>query len=99
GHPTKPIRLPFADSRMPDVCACRAMTASGPWACAQGSVLLPREVDDAADLGAELVPVDDAVNHAGVDKELGALEALGELLADGLLDDARAGEADERLGL
>ncbi len=31
-------------------------------------------------------------------QELGALEAFREFLADGLLDDARAGEADERAG-
>jgi hypothetical protein len=32
------------------------------------------------------------------EEELGALEAFGELLADGLFDDAGAGEADERAG-
>jgi len=33
------------------------------------------------------------------EKELGALEAFGKLLADGLFDDARSGEADQRAGL
>ena len=41
---------------------------------------------------------DDGVEHAVFEQELGALEALGELLADGLLDDAGAGEADEGAG-
>ena len=43
--------------------------------------------------------LDDRVDHAVLEQELGALEALGQLLADGLLDDARPGEADERLRL
>ena len=34
-----------------------------------------------------------------LEQELAALEALGQALADGLLDDPRAGEADQRLGL
>ena len=33
-----------------------------------------------------------------LEQELGALEALGELLADGLLDHAGTSEADERFG-
>ena len=52
-----------------------------------------------ADRLAELVAVDDHVDHAVVAQIFGALEAFGQLLADGLLDDARAGEADQRAGL
>ena len=48
---------------------------------------------------AQLVAVHDHVDHAVRQQVLGLLEALGQLLADGLLDDARAGEADERAGL
>ena len=42
---------------------------------------------------------DDGVHHAVLEQELRALEALGQLLADGLLDDPRPGEADQRLRL
>ena len=38
------------------------------------------------------------VEHAVLQQELAALEAFGQLLADGLLDDARAGEADQGAG-
>ena len=41
----------------------------------------------------------DHVDHAVLQQIFRALEALGQLLADGLLDDARAGEADDRAGL
>ena len=47
----------------------------------------------------QLAPVDDQVEHAALEQELAALEAVGQLLADGLLDDARPGEADQRLRL
>src|SRR4051794_32651451 len=40
----------------------------------------------------------DGVEEAVFEEELGALEAFGELLADGLLDDAGTGEADEGSG-
>ena len=54
---------------------------------------------DAAQRLAHLVAVHDHVDHAVRQQIFGALEALGKLLADGLLDDARTGEADERAGL
>src|SRR3712207_6977213 len=40
-----------------------------------------------------------SVDHAVLLQILGALKAVGQLLADGLLDDAWAGEADERARL
>src|SRR6266446_4624501 len=43
--------------------------------------------------------MDDGVEKSMLEKELGALESFGELLANGLLDDAGAGEADECAGL
>ena len=52
----------------------------------------PREV------GAQLVAVDHHVDHAVVPEIFGALKAFRQLLADGLLDDARPGEADQRAG-
>src|ERR1700675_2679680 len=43
--------------------------------------------------------MDDGVEKAVLEKKLRALESFGKLLADGLLDDAGASEADERAGL
>src|SRR5229473_1599811 len=42
--------------------------------------------------------MDDGVEETVFEEEFGALETFGEFLADGLLDDARAGETDERAG-
>ena len=56
----------------------------------------------AAQLGqrrAQLVAMHHHVDHAVVEQIFGSLEAVGQLLADGLLDHARAGEADQRAGL
>ena len=57
------------------------------------------EAQHAGDDVLQLAPIDDDVEHAVLEQELAALEALGQLLPDRLLDDARAGEADERLRL
>ena len=43
--------------------------------------------------------MDDPVEEAVFEEELAGLEAFGELDADGLGDDLRAGEADQGLGL
>src|SRR3954469_1512805 len=59
------------------------------------SGLLARIVDDPGDLGAQVLPLDHPVDEARREQELGALEALGQLLADGLLDHPRPGEADQ----
>src|SRR5690554_5004162 len=48
------------------------------------------------DLIARLPPVDDHVDRALLEQELGALETFGQRLAGGLLDHARPGEADQR---
>src|SRR5918994_6228568 len=47
----------------------------------------------------QLAAIDDQIEHAALDQELAALEALGKLLTDRLFDDARAGKPDERLRL
>ena len=52
-----------------------------------------------ASVGFHFAPIDHQVDHALLEQELAALKALGQLLADGLLDDARAGKPDERLRL
>ena len=44
-----------------------------------------------------LAPIDDQIEHALLEQELDSLKALGQLLTDRLLDDARPGEADQRL--
>src|SRR5271155_1128729 len=57
------------------------------------------EVEGAGQVGLELAAGDYGVEEAVLEEEFGALEAFGELLTDGLLDDALAGEADECSGL
>src|SRR6266478_926159 len=57
-----------------------------------------KEIEGAGDEGLEVLAMDDGVEEAVFEEEFGALETFGELLADGLLDDARAGETDERAG-
>src|SRR5436309_7300410 len=44
----------------------------------------------------QMMAMDDHIDHAVLLEIFGALEAVGEFLADGLLDDARPGKADER---
>src|SRR5207244_11300651 len=44
----------------------------------------------------QMMAMDDHIDHAVLLEIFGALEAVGEFLADGLLDDARPGNADER---
>ncbi len=48
---------------------------------------------------AQIVAMHHHVDHAVLLQIFGALEAFRQLLADGLLDHARAGEADQRAGL
>jgi hypothetical protein len=50
-------------------------------------------------LSRSLAPVDDHVDGALFEQELGALETLRQFLAHRLLDDARAGKADQRTRL
>ena len=52
-----------------------------------------------ASVALHLAAIDDQVEHAVLDEELAALESFGQLLPDRLLDDARPGEADQRLRL
>jgi hypothetical protein len=46
-----------------------------------------------------VAPIHDHVERAFLEQELRSLEALRELLADRLLDDSWAGEADQGPGL
>src|SRR5438045_1444426 len=46
---------------------------------------------------AQFASVNDGVEHAVFEEELGGLKIFRELLPYGLLDDARPGESDERL--
>ena len=50
------------------------------------------------DAFAQVATVHDHVDRAVLEQELAALEALGQCLAHGLLDDARAGESNQRRG-
>ena len=58
-----------------------------------------QQAEQAGQLGAELGARHDPVDEAVVEQELGALEALGQLLGDRAGRHARAGEADQRVGL
>jgi hypothetical protein len=53
---------------------------------------------DGDQLIAHVLAVGHAVEHAVIEQVLRALEAFGQLLADGLFDDARPGETDQRAG-
>ena len=55
-----------------------------------GRAAQPRSDEELPEPVAQLVPVDDGVDHAVLEEELAPLEARRQLLADGLLDDARA---------
>src|SRR5271167_1013601 len=54
------------------------------------------EVQRARDVVPEIAAMHDGVEHAVLEEKFAALEAFGQLLADGLLDHTRPGEADER---
>src|SRR5216684_3098818 len=53
-----------------------------------------KEIEGAGDEGLEVLAVDDGVEETVFEEEFGALKSFGEFLADGLLDDARAGFTD-----
>src|SRR5258707_1670177 len=57
-----------------------------------------KEIEGAGDEGLEVLAMDDGVEETVFEEEFGALKSFGVFLADGLLDDARAGETDERAG-
>src|SRR5260370_41593274 len=57
------------------------------------------QVKGAGDKGFEVLAVDDGVEKAVLEQEFRALESFGEFLANGLLDDARSSESNERAGL
>src|SRR2546430_16760332 len=54
------------------------------------------QVEGAGDKRLELLAVDHGVEEAVFEQEFGTLKAFGEFLADGLLNDARAGKTNER---
>src|SRR5262249_49113662 len=54
------------------------------------------EREGAGDRRLELAAIDDQIHEAVLEQELASLESFWQLLADRLLDDARAGEPDER---
>src|SRR5262245_36008052 len=56
------------------------------------------EAKRAANRRPQLAAIDDQIQHAAFEQEFAALESVGQLLPDGLLDHPWAGETDERLG-
>ena len=69
----------------------------GDIAARAGALVSTRQ--SSASVGAQLVAMHHHVDHAVLLEIFGALEALGQLLADGLLDHARARKADQRARL
>ena len=61
-----------------------------------GLAVVIEQIGEAAAQGGA---VDDEIDHAVIEEELGGLEAVGQFLLGDLLDDARSGEADEGAGL
>src|SRR5258708_22112903 len=57
-----------------------------------------KQVEGAGDKGLEVLAMDDGVEESVLEQKFGALKSLGKFLADGLLDDARTGESNERAG-
>src|SRR6516164_4905804 len=57
------------------------------------------EIECADQIRLELFAGYDGVKESLFQKKLGTLKTFGQLLADGLLDDARAGKTDQRAGL
>ena len=51
------------------------------------------------DLDLQVLAVHDPVDEAALEQELRALEALGQFLADGLLDDTRTGQRSRGFSL
>ncbi len=76
-----------------------APTATGTGSSAATATVAPHEAQGAGDGRLHLAAIDHQVEHAVLDQELAALEPVGQLLPDRLLDDARSGEADQRLRL
>src|SRR2546426_7778626 len=58
-----------------------------------------KQVERVGDVGLQVFARDDGIEKAVLQQELGGLKTLRQLLANGLLDDARAGETDQRAGL
>src|ERR1700679_3057281 len=65
-------------------------------AALRASWLAAEEIEGLADLGLGVLARNDGVEESGLEQKFGGLKTFGEFLADGLLDDARTGETDER---
>src|SRR5258708_6867948 len=66
---------------------------------AEVRMLIAKKLERLRDVGFHVAALDDRVEESMLQQKFAALEALRQLLADGLLDDARAREADECAGL
>src|SRR5690606_27439551 len=72
---------------------------SGWWFDCRGLRPVRELRQEVADLVAHPAAIDDHVDGSVVQQEFAALEPVGQLLADRLLDDPGAGETDQRLRL
>ena len=64
--------------------------------CTAFDRMLPHESKRSRDGAFHFAAIDDEVEHPVLEEKLTALKSLGQLLANRLLDDARAGEANQR---
>ena len=70
-----------------------------PLRAADGQSAGAHEAERICKRGLHFTPIDDEVEHPFFQEELTSLKALGQFLADRLLDHARPRETDERFGL
>src|ERR1700679_2631564 len=62
----------------------------------RASWLADEEINGPADVGLKFLARNDGVEEAVLEQKVGVLKTFGECLTDGLFDDARTGETDER---
>src|SRR6185437_5329801 len=94
--PTAAVENPAADATMPPEGGIAGASDSAD----SGRAIRPGEdAEQVGQLVAHFAAIDDQVDRAVVEQELGALEAFGQGLAHGLLDHPRTGETDQCLRL
>src|SRR4051794_33519359 len=83
-------------SLMPKVSSANSLFSSDGYLF-RGRHLSAHESQGARQRRFHLAAIDDQVEHAVIHEEFASLESLRQLLADGLFDDARSRESDQRL--
>src|SRR5207237_5225762 len=92
-------RMFSSPSLMPKVSSAKSLFSSDGYLFNGRGDLRAHEAERARDRRLHLAAIDDEIEHAVLEQELAALEAFRQLLTDGLLDDARPRESDQRFRL